>query len=147
VLRALERAEAGGGGVAPRADPWPGRVALVGLSRPRPVLDRRIEERATRMFRDGLLDEVRRLLDAGYGPELGPMTGHGYREAARHLAGEWSLDEAIAVTVRRTRRYARRQLSWFGRDPRIVWLPARDLSGDDPQIVDRALEVVNRLIG
>lgn len=147
VLRALERAEAESGGVRPRADPWPGRVALLGLSRPRPVLDRRIEERAAQMFRSGLLEEVRGLLAAGYGPELGPMTGHGYREAARHLAGEWSLDEAVAVTARRTRRYARRQLSWFRRDPRIVWLAAGDLPGDDRVLVDRALEVVNRLIG
>ncbi|MGH2357941.1 MAG: tRNA (adenosine(37)-N6)-dimethylallyltransferase MiaA [Candidatus Limnocylindria bacterium] len=147
VLRALERVEAGGGGVAPRAEPWPGRLALLGLSRPRAVLERRIDDRARRMFETGLLDEVRALLDAGYGDDLAPMTGHGYREAARHLSGEWPLAEAVAVTARRTCQYAKRQLTWFRRDPRIVWLPAGDLRGDDPTLVERAVGAVNRLIG
>ena len=53
------------------------------------------------------------------------MTGHGYAEAAAYLAGEWSLDEAVAVTARRTRQYAKRQLTWFRRDPRVTWIPAR----------------------
>jgi len=147
VLRALERAEGGGGGVAPRSEPWPGRIALLGLRRPRQVLDRRIEQRAAQNFRAGLVIEVGRLMDAGYGPELAPMTGHGYREAARHLAGEWSLAEAVSVTARRTRHYARRQLTWFRHDPRIVWLRAGDLPGDDPAIVARALDLVRRLVG
>ncbi|HET9880057.1 MAG TPA: tRNA dimethylallyltransferase, partial [Candidatus Limnocylindria bacterium] len=94
--------------------------------------------RARWLFGNGLLDEVLGLLAAGYGPELGPMTGHGYREAARHLAGEWSLEEAIEVTARRTRQYARRQLTWFRRDPRISWLDAGDGPADDPALVERA---------
>ena len=49
------------------------------------------------------------------------MSGHGYREAPPYLAGEWSLEEAVEVTARRTRQYAKRQLTWFRRDPRIVW--------------------------
>ena len=138
VLRALERAEAGGGGVAPSGEPYDGRVALVGISRPREVLYRRIDERAARLFATGLLDEVRKLLAAGYGPELRPMTGHGYREAARHLAGEWSLDQAVEVTARRTRQYAKRQLTWFRRDPRIMWLAAGDRPANDAELVARA---------
>ena len=138
VLRALERAEAGGGGVAPASEPYPGRLALIGISRPREELYRRIDERATQLFASGLLDEVRALLGAGYGPELRPMTGHGYREAARHLAGEWSLDEAISVTARRTRQYAKRQLTWFRRDPRIMWLPAGSGPADASGLVERA---------
>ena len=54
----------------------------------------------------------------------------GYREAAAHLAGEWSLEQAIKVTARRTRQYAKRQLSWFRRDGRITWLPAGDARSD-----------------
>ncbi len=137
VLRALERVEAGGGGVVPSAEPHPGPVALVALDRPRAELYRRIDERARWLFTSGgILDEVRRLSDAGYGPSLRPMSGHGYAEAARHLAGEWSLETAIEVTARRTRQYAKRQLSWFRRDPRVEWLPAGERTGDDPALVE-----------
>jgi tRNA dimethylallyltransferase len=90
------------------------------------------------LFAAGLLDEVRGLLDAGYDPELRPMSGHGYREAIRHLAGEWSLERAIQVTARRTRQYAKRQLTWFRRDPRIMWLGAGDGPADDAPYVARA---------
>ena len=137
VLRALERAV--GGGAMPAGDPWPGRVALVGLSRPREELYRRIDVRARWLFTDGgLLDEVRELLAAGYGPELRPMSGHGYREAAAVLAGEEALGDAIETTARRTRQYAKRQLSWFRREPRIMWIGAGARDGDDPAVVDEA---------
>lgn len=127
VVRALERAELGATAADVRADRYPGRVVRIGLARPRDVLYRRIDDRARRMFTtDGLLHEVRSLLEAGYGPELRPMTGHGYREAAQHLGGDWTLEQAIEVTARRTRQYAKRQLSWFGRDGRIRWLDAGD---------------------
>jgi len=138
VLRALERTEAGGGGARPGMDAYGGRLALIGLDRPREVLYRRIDERARWLFeRGGILEEVRSLLDAGYGPGLRPMTGHGYREAARHLAGEWSLEEAIAVTARRTRQYAKRQLTWFRRDVRILWVPAGNGPSNVPEVVRR----------
>jgi len=138
VLRALERFETAGGRVAPASEPFGKRIALLGINRPREMLYRRIDQRARRLFSNGLLDEVRALVNAGYGPELRPMSGHGYREAARHLAGEWSLDEAIEMTARRTRQYAKRQLTWFGRDPRISWLSAGEESTDDPDLVERA---------
>ncbi len=77
LLRALERAETGGGGADPHADPYPGRVALIGLSRPREVLYRRIDDRAAALFAEGLLPEVAMLLERGYDRELRPMTGHG----------------------------------------------------------------------
>ena len=138
VLRALERAEVAGGGATVVSCPYAGRVALLGISRPREVLYRRIDERAERLFAGGLLDEVGRLVDAGYGPDLRPMSGHGYVEAARHLVGEWSREEAIVVTARRTRQYAKRQLTWFRREPRIMWLPGGDRPADDPELVARA---------
>ena len=141
VLRALERAEIGDGGVVPRATPYGGPVTLIGLERPRDVLYRRIDERARAMFIHGSLpDEVRRLLRAGFGSDLGPMSGHGYGEAAAYLAREQSLDEAIEITARRTRQYAKRQLSWFGHDPRITWLPAGDGPGDDERLVAAAVD-------
>jgi tRNA dimethylallyltransferase len=124
--------------VTPASDPYPGRIALIGISRPREVLYRRIDERARQLFATGMLDEVRALLDAGYGAELRPMSGHGYGEAIRHLAGEWSLDEAIEATARRTRQYAKRQLTWLRRDPRIMWIAAGDRPADDTDLVGRA---------
>ena len=137
VLRALERLQ--GGGAVPGAVPYAGRVIILALDRPRDVLYRRIDARTHWMFTDGgLLDEARRLLDAGFAPDLRPMTGHGYREAIAHLAGAWSLDRAIEVTARHTRQYAKRQLSWFRRDARIVWLRSDDLPADDPILVDQA---------
>jgi tRNA dimethylallyltransferase len=146
VLRALERAEAGGGGVSPRAESYPGRVALIGLDRPREVLYRRIDARAAWIFEHGLLDEVRALRAAGFGPQLHPMTGHGYAEAAGLLAGELTLDEAVATTARRTRQYAKRQLTWFRRDPRLPWVPAGDGAADASEIVERAERVLRAAI-
>lgn len=123
VVRAIEKARMG----APSsASPYPGTVALVGVARPREVLYRRIDERARWLFDNGLVDEARALLAAGYGPELRPMTGHGYAEAMRHLAGEWTLEQAVEVTARRTRQYAKRQLTWFRRQLPVTWLEAGD---------------------
>lgn len=149
VLRALERvASEGGGAVLPtRTTPYSGRLALLGISRPREVLAARIDARAAWLFANGLLDEVRALLHAGYGPQLGPMTGHGYREAARVLAGEWEVERAIQITARHTRQYAKRQLTWFRRDARILWLSAGELPADDPQLVEQAVELIRGSIG
>lgn len=136
VLRALERAQSGG--AAARREPYPGRVALVAIARPREVLYRRIDARARWLFANGLLDEVRTLIRAGHGPELRPMTGHGYAEAMRHLEGEWTVERAIEETARRTRQYAKRQLTWFRRDARISWVEAGDDPADAPALVAEA---------
>jgi tRNA dimethylallyltransferase len=141
VVRALERGSAVPS--LPMGEPYAGRVALLGISRPPAVLAERIDRRARDLFeRRGLLDEVRQLIAAGYGPELRPMTGHGYGEAARHLAGEWTLEQAIEVTARRTRQYAKRQRTWFRREPRILWLGAGSREADDPGLVDEAERLV-----
>ena len=146
VLRALERAELGGGGATLKARPLSREAAIVAIDRPREVLYRRIDGRARWLLTEGgLLGEVRGLLDAGYHASLPPMTGHGYGEAARYLAGEWSLEEAIEVTARRTRQYAKRQLSWFRRDPRVVWLPAGDGPGDAPAVMTAAVGAMDQL--
>ena len=148
LLRALERAELAGIAAADTvgAEPYRGRGALLGVTRPLPVLDRRIGERATAMFQGGLLDETRALLERGLDPVLPALTGHGYAEAARHLAGEWSLELAIETTARRVRRYARRQLSWFRRDRRIVWMNAGERPADDRSLVQQGSDLLNRLL-
>lgn len=147
VLRALERAVLMGSLAAASvaAQPFPGRLGLIGLTRPLAVLDRRIGERAASMFAGGILEETRTLLERNLDPATPALTGHGYAEAARHLAGEWAIDEAIAVTARRVRRYTRRQLSWFRRDRRIVWLDAGDRPADDPPLVRQGSDLLQRL--
>ncbi len=148
VTRALERAgSTSAAGVAPGARPWSGPVRLLGISRPTEVLNRRIDERAAWLFANGLLEEVEALLTAGHDPHRSPLTSHGYGEAARHLAGECSLEEAVAVTARRTRQYAKRQRTWFRRDPRITWLMAGDAASDEPQLVAEARRLLEGIGG
>ncbi len=145
VARALERLEsaADGGTTQPAARGGKGPIRLIGISRSTDVLNRRIDQRAHWLFEHGLVEEVRSLLEAGHDPRQAPLTGHGYGEAARYLAGEWSLEEAVAVTARRTRQYAKRQRTWFRRDRRIAWLQAGDAPGDDPAL----LAAAERLLG
>jgi tRNA dimethylallyltransferase len=144
VLRALERVIAAGGELPPpKARPWPGKLALLGITRPRDALDARIRDRAAWMFAQGLLDEARRLADRGYAPDLGPMTGHGYREALHVLAGEWGIEQAVEVTALHTRQYAKRQMTWFRRDRRIVWLPAGE--GPATELADQAVAIIRQL--
>jgi tRNA dimethylallyltransferase len=145
VLRALELAAVGERG-GPAAEPYGGGVALLGISRAREELYRRIDRRANEMFENGLLEEVAALRDAGYGPDLPPLSGHGYREALRVLAGEWTVERAVEVTARHTRQYAKRQLSWLRRDGRILWLDAGDRAADDPPLVERAVVLLRRLL-
>jgi tRNA dimethylallyltransferase len=93
------------------ADAVPGIVIVLHV--PREEMDRRIDERVDRMVARGLVDEVRALLAAGYHDTDPGMSGTGYREVARHLRGEATLEEAMDEIRRNTRRYARRQLTWF----------------------------------
>lgn len=145
VARALESATAP---ERPKRDagvPWDGPVRLIGIDRPTEVLNRRIDQRAQWLFDNGLVEEVRALLAAGHDPNRAPLTSHGYGEAARYLAGEWSLDEAVAVTARRTRQYAKRQRTWFRRDKRIAWLEAGERPADDPDMVAQAQRLLEEM--
>jgi tRNA dimethylallyltransferase len=85
----------------------------------------------------GLVDEVRRLSDAGLREGRTASRALGYAQVLRHLSGEWSEEQARDETVRATRRFARRQESWFRRDSRVVWLDA-----GDAHVVEAALRVV-----
>ncbi len=91
------------------------------LFRERDELYRRIDDRVHVMMRAGFLDEVRGLIEAGYGPELPSMKSLGYRQLARFLAGETDLEQAVADIAKETRRYAKRQFTWFRADPEFQW--------------------------
>jgi tRNA dimethylallyltransferase len=107
----------------------------IGLDPPREALRERIAQRSERMFKIGLLDEVGRLLKSGVSRDAWPLGSLGYRQALAHLEGKLTLDQAIEETTTLTRRYAKRQMTWFRREPDVQWFAG---FGDDPGIVDAA---------
>lgn len=107
----------------------------IGLDCDRAVLDERVQARVDRMWAAGLVDEVRGLVGRGIGRTASRAVG--YAEVLSALRGEITEDEARAQVVAGTRRLARKQMGWFGRDPRVHWLDAQD-----PDLVDRALALV-----
>lgn len=95
---------------------------LLGLTRPRTELYQRIDDRITKMINSGFVDEVHRLLDKGYSPDLPTLSAIGYGEIIKYIQGKITLDEAILLMKRRTRTFVRRQANWFKEnDPSIHW--------------------------
>ena len=128
VVRALEVTLGSGrpfSSFGPGLDTYPpSRFRLVGVGLPHEVVAARIAARYHRQMADGFLDEVRRLVNDPRGLSRTARQALGYRELIAHLQGQTTLDEALELAIRRTRRFARRQRSWFRRDPRIHWLEA-----------------------
>ena len=102
----------------------------------------RIEQRVDRMVRNGLFEETARLLERGVSPESTCMQAIGYRQAAWALRGEISREEAVALIKQATRRYAKRQLTWFRRHEEALWLCADRLSTEE--MADRVCEIFNK---
>lgn len=121
------------------ADP---RTVQVGVDIDRPTLDERIARRVEGMFAGGFVEEVEALLARGLADGRTAGRAIGYREVAGFLAGDRTLAEAKEQTVVATRRFARRQDSWFRKDPRVVWV-----AHDDPRRVEAALAAVADLAG
>lgn len=120
-------------------DPLTGyRIVRIGLDPPRPLLYARIDARAERMFADGLTEETRNLIHR-YGESPRAFDALGYRQARAVLRGEWTETEAIAATRQAHRNYAKRQLTWFRREPDVQWLRG---FGDDPAIASQAAGLV-----
>ena len=137
VVRALEVVEITGASFTatlPEPSAYAVPAVQLGLALDRATLDARIESRVERMWAAGLVEEVRRLAEAGLRDGRTASRALGYAQVLRHLDGEWTEEEARAETVRATRRFARRQESWFRRDPRVHWLDA-----GSPDLVERAL--------
>jgi tRNA dimethylallyltransferase len=122
-----------------RAPPY--RILIIGLTLPRTLLYRRIDERADRMLEAGLEQEVRHLVAQGYGFDLPAMSGVGYGQFAPYLAGEQTFEEVVQGIKRATRRFVRHQATWFRRkDPLTHWI-----DGDrDPY--ETALGLVRRFL-
>jgi len=98
------------------------KAAIFGISYPREVLYQRINMRVDHMLATGLIQEVDSLIQQGIKRSSTAMQGLGYKEIAAYLDGEMSLDAAVELLKRDTRRYAKRQFTWFKRDPRIHWI-------------------------
>ncbi len=132
TIRALEMAEEGvsyahqAAGFALRAAYY--STTYIGLTMDRERLYRQIDERVDAMLGAGLLVEVRRLLDEGFRGALTAAQAIGYKEFVPVIEAGASLEDAVAKVKRATRRYAKRQLTWFGADPRVRWLDVADLS-------------------
>ncbi len=127
TVRALEVAAVTGRPFSEFAAAWgvfpPGRVRAAGIEMPREVTAARIAGRVRAMLDRGWLNEVRGLVDAGFGGWLTATQAIGYAELAAHLQGAMTLEDAVDRIVKRTRNLARRQMAWFRRDPRIRWFP------------------------
>lgn len=141
IVRALEVAELTGDparGMLPDDPETVFPSILLGLNTPREELVSRLDARVTTMWNDGLVDEVRSLLQNGLERSTTAGRAIGYAQAASQIAGELSADDAIAHTQQLTRRYARRQVSWFKRYEHVTWLDA-----DSASLIDDATRVVS----
>ena len=111
----------------------------IGLMPPRAALSGRIERRTRAMLAAGWLDEVRSLVASGLDPAVKPFQFIGYGELRAHLAGVVDLETAVRAILQATRRYAKRQITWFRREPNVEWLEG---FGDDPAVTAKALEML-----
>jgi tRNA dimethylallyltransferase len=117
-------------------DPLQGfRIVRLGLDPGRDALYERINRRAQHMFDSGLVEETRRLLDK-YGPAARPLAALGYKQAVALIRGEIDRESALPAAQQAHRNYAKRQMTWFRREPDVIWIPA---FGDDPRVQSEAI--------
>jgi len=138
IIRALEVYEKSGKRISELRQQWKSgkpryEFAAFGLNRPRNELYERIETRVDQMMTAGLLDEARSL--SKYSRDLRAMNCLGYKELFAFLDGQCDLDEAVQLIKRNTRRYAKRQLTWFRKDERIKWIDLSTCSSPEDVIV------------
>jgi tRNA dimethylallyltransferase len=151
ALRAVEVFELTGEPLSARQHAHGFRVpqydaVVIGLRRERNDLYARIDARVDAMLAQGLVAEVEGLMQAGYGADAPGMRAVGYRQLAGALRGAWDLDEAVRLIKRDSRRYAKRQTTWFGADPSIQWVDAASNARVD-ELVDRVAARVEHAAG
>jgi tRNA dimethylallyltransferase len=121
-------------------DPLQGfKILRVGLNPDREALYGRINERAREMFSAGLLEETRLLIDR-YGSSVWPLNSLGYKQAMQHVRGELSLEQAIVAAQQGHRNYAKRQMTWFRREPEVHWISN---FGSDPAVQAQVVDLIN----
>jgi tRNA dimethylallyltransferase len=126
----------------------PYRFHMVFLVRSRSELYPRIEQRVEQMIESGLEAEVRSLMDRGYSPELASMQGLGYKHFLDHFLGKTSRDEAVALIKRDTKRYAKRQFTWFRREPETVWIDITGLTQarEVNERIKKSIEISDKVV-
>jgi tRNA dimethylallyltransferase len=118
------------------------RILRLGLNPEREALYSRINQRAAKMFAEGLIEETKLLLEK-YGEQVRPLASLGYKQAVQFLRGELSREAALAAAQQAHRNYAKRQLTWFRREPQVHWLAG---FGDDPAIQAEAIAAIEQQI-
>jgi tRNA dimethylallyltransferase len=119
------------------------RVLKIGLLPDRDILYQRLDERCRQMFERGLLEEVRKILACGFFPNAKPFESHGYKQALQLLRGELTPKEALYYAQRNTRRYAKRQITWFRKETGLHWIKS---FGDEPSTRASAFALVRALL-
>lgn len=115
----------------------------IGLNPDRAALYRRLDERSAWMFNNGLLEETQTLLDAGFSPDLKPLQSLGYKQAVKVLTAHTPIEDAVQECQAKTRQYAKRQLTWFRREPNVHWL---DDFGFEEQVQQAAIELTRAFL-
>jgi tRNA dimethylallyltransferase len=145
VIRALEMLDEGGSyatqhaGFSVRESVYD--ASMIGLTMNRELLYARIDQRVDLMMAQGLLEEVEKLLGEGLRVILTAAQAIGYKELVPVIEGRAGLKEAVASIKQASRRYAKRQLTWFRADPRIVWIDVTELSIEE--VTQRALSAID----
>jgi tRNA dimethylallyltransferase len=119
------------------------RCLKLGLLPDREALNQRLDQRCAAMFECGLVEEVRHILSLGFAAQSKPFESHGYKQALQAILGELNLREAVFYAQRNTRQYAKRQLTWFRREPGLIWLQG---FADTPGIQESALNRVGNFL-
>jgi len=119
------------------------RTLKIGLDPDRASLNERLHERSRRMFEAGLVEEVRHILAMGYSPGAKALESIGYHEALEYIAGTLTLEDAIEHTQIATRQYAKRQRTWFRREPNVTWIQG---FGNQIQTIETAIRLASEFI-
>jgi len=120
------------------------QILKIGLAPSREQLYARLDRRTEKMFAHGLLDEVRSIIERGFPASSKPFESHGYRQAIQLLQGELDFKQAVLYAQRNTRRYAKRQMTWFRQERDMQWFSG---FGDDPVTQQAAVDCANRFAG